>query len=53
MLPQVLRAEASHDADALDKLTERTRSPRRELRAWESGDRSWVLDIGKVGCRSR
>lgn len=59
VLPQVLGAEAFRcakafrQADALDKLTERTRSPRRELRAWESGDRGWVLDIGNVGCRSR
>jgi hypothetical protein len=36
-------------------LAERTRSSRRELRAWESGDRDWVLEsemsVAKVGER--
>lgn len=48
VLPQGLRAERLW-------LTGRTRSLRRKLRAWESGDRDWVLvsemSVAEVGER--
>lgn len=64
MLPQVPRAERLFNERAERLwiqgrkalgLTGRTRSSQRELRAWESGDRDWVLEsemsVAEVGER--